>query len=109
RGASGSATDDRAVHGGPLGVAFDVSLGVDANDLTVQQARAARVALALVFPGPAGNGIFAGRAARLNLAERADIVERARVALFVTAGGAAAPVAGGLPAASVGQTRHATI
>jgi len=105
--ASASDTDDRAVHGGPLGAAFDVSLGVDVNDLTVQQARAAGVARALVFPGPAGNGIFAGQAARLNLAERADIVERARVALFVTAGGAAAPVAGGSRAAIWGQLRNA--
>ncbi|HVH83142.1 MAG TPA: hypothetical protein VM713_02390, partial [Steroidobacteraceae bacterium] len=70
--ASASDTDDRAVHGGPLGAAFDVSFGVDANGLTVQQARAAGVARALVFPNPAGNGFFAGQAARLNLAERTD-------------------------------------
>lgn len=105
--ASASDTDDRAVHGGQLGAAFDVSLGVDANDLSVQQARAVGVARALVFPNPAGNSIFAGQAARLNLAERTDIVERARVALFVTAGGAAAQVAGGSRAALWGQLRNA--
>jgi len=105
--ASASDTDDRAVHGGALGAAFDVSLGVDANDLTIQQARAAGVVRALVFPDPAGNGIFAGQAARLNLAGRTDIVERARVALFVTAGGAAAHVAGGSRAAIWGQLRNA--
>jgi imidazolonepropionase-like amidohydrolase len=105
--AGASDTDDRAVHGGPLGAAFDVSLGVDANDLTVQQARAAGVVRALVFPDPAGNGIFAGQAARLNLAGRTDIVERTRVALFVTAGGAAAHVAGGSRAAIWGQLRNA--
>lgn len=105
--AGASDTDDRAVHGGPLGAAFDVSLGVDANGLTVQQARAAGVVRALVFPDPAGNGIFAGQAARLNLAGRTDIVERTRVALFVTAGGAAAHVAGGSRAAIWGQLRNA--
>ena len=105
--AGASDTDDRAVHGGPLGAAFDVSLGIDANDLTVQQARAAGVVRALVFPDPAGNGIFAGQAARLNLAGRTDIVERTRVALFVTAGGAAAHVAGGSRAAIWGQLRNA--
>src|SRR6266481_4724746 len=105
--ASASDTDDRAVQSGPLGAAFDVSLGVDANDLAVQQARAAGVARALVFPGPAGNGIFAGQAARLNLAERSDIVERARAALFMTAGGGAAHTAGGSRAAIWGELRNA--
>lgn len=107
--ASASDTDDRAVHGGPLGAAFDVSLAVDPNDLTVQQARAAGVARALVFPGPADGGIFAGQAARLNLAGRADLVERARVALFVTAGGAAAHAAGGSRGAIWGQLRNALL
>lgn len=105
--ASASDTDDRAVHSGPLGAAFDVSLGVDANDLVIQQARAAGVARALVFPDPAGNGVFAGQAARLNLAERSAIVERARVALFMTAGGSAAHTAGGSRAAIWGQLRNA--
>lgn len=105
--ASASDTDDRAVRGGPLGAAFDVSLGVDPNDLTVQQARASGVARALVFPGASGNGIFAGQAARVNLAEHTSIVARARVALFVTAGGAAAAVAGGSRAAIWGQLRNA--
>jgi imidazolonepropionase-like amidohydrolase len=105
--ASASDTDDRASHSGPLGAAFDVSLGVDANDLVIQQARAAGVARALVFPDPAGSGVFAGQAARLNLAERSAIVERARVALFMTAGGSAAHTAGGSRAAIWGQLRNA--
>src|SRR5205807_2009285 len=55
----------------------------------------------------AGNGIFAGQAARLNLAERPDIVERARAALFMTAGGSAAHAAGGSRAAIWGELRNA--
>jgi imidazolonepropionase-like amidohydrolase len=105
--ASASDTDDRAISSGALGAAFDVSLGVDANDLTVQQARAAGVARAMVFPGPAANGIFAGQGARLYLAGRSDIVTRARVALFVTAGGAGAHAAGGSRAAIWGLLRNA--
>ncbi len=105
--ASASDTDDRGVSSGPLGAAFDVSLGIDANDLAVQQARAAGVARALVFPNPAGNGIFAGQAARLSLAERSYIVARARVALFMTAGGSASHTAGGSRAAIWGQLRNA--
>jgi len=102
-----SDTDDRAVESGALGAAFDVSLGVDPNDLTVQQARAAGVARAMVYPSPAGNGIFAGQGARLYLAGRSDIVARARVAVFVTAGGAAAHAAGGSRAAIWGLLRNA--
>ena len=105
--ASASDTDDRAVSSGPFGAAFDVSLGVDANELTVQAARAAGVARALVFPGPAGASVFAGQGARLNLAAHTDIVERPRAALFVIAGGAAAHVAGGSRAAIWGQLRNA--
>jgi imidazolonepropionase-like amidohydrolase len=103
--ASASDTDDRAVSSGPLGAAFDVSMGVDGNDLSVQQARAAGVARAMVFPGPASDGIFAGRGARLDLSHHVDIVERARAAMFVTAGGAAAKAAGGSRAAMWGLLR----
>ena len=105
--ASASDTDDRAVQSGPLGAAFDVSLGVDANDLPVAAARAAGVARALIFPNPATNGIFAGQAARLDLLGRSDIVARARVAVFVTAGGVAAHAAGGSRAAMWGYLRNA--
>ena len=105
--ASAADTDDRAVQGGPLSAAFDVSLAVDANDLPVQAARAAGVARVLVFPGPPGSGVFAGEAARLNLAARPDLVARARVALFVDAGGAAAHAAGGSRGAMWGQLRNA--
>jgi imidazolonepropionase-like amidohydrolase len=103
--ASASDTDDRAVSSGPLGAAFDVSMGVDGNDLTVQQARAAGVVRAMVFPSPASNGIFAGRGARLDLSHHVDIVERARAAMFVTAGGAAGKAAGGSRAAMWGLLR----
>ena len=105
--ASASDTDDRAVSSGALGAAFDVSLGVDANDLTVQAARTAGVRRALIFPGPAGNGIFAGQAARLTLAGTADIVERSHAAMVVTAGSAATRVAGGSRAAIWGLLRNA--
>jgi imidazolonepropionase-like amidohydrolase len=103
--ASAADTDDRAVSGGSLGAAFDVSLGVDANDLSVQTARAAGVEHAMVFPSPASNGIFAGQGARLDLSRHADIVQRSQVAMFVTAGGAAAKAAGGSRAAMWGLLR----
>ena len=103
--ASSSDTDDRAVSTGPLGAAFDVSLGIDANDLSVQQARAAGVGHAMVFPSPAAIGIFSGRGARLDMSRPPDIVERARAAMFVTAGGAASKAAGGSRAAMWGLLR----
>ena len=105
--AGASDTDDRAVISGALGAAFDVSLGVDPNDLTVQQARAAGVARAMIYPGAAGNGIFAGQGARLYLAASGEIVARAGVALFVTAGGAGTRAAGGSRGAIWGLLRNA--
>jgi imidazolonepropionase-like amidohydrolase len=100
-------TDDRAQLSGPLGAAFDVSLGIDANDLPIQEARAAGVARALVFPGAAAGGLFAGQAARLGLGHTVAVVERPRVALFVMAGGTAAKAAGGSRAALWGALRSA--
>lgn len=95
---SASDTDDRSVSSGPLGAAFDVSLAVDPNLLSVQEARAQGVARAMVFPG-AGTGIFAGNGALLRLHEGFDIVERPRAALFVVSGGGPAETAGGSRAA----------
>jgi imidazolonepropionase-like amidohydrolase len=60
----------------------------------------------MVFPSPASNGIFAGEGARLDLSRHADIVERARTAMFVTAGGVAAKAAGGSRAAMWGLLRN---
>jgi imidazolonepropionase-like amidohydrolase len=105
--ASAADTDDRANSNVVLGAGFDVSLGVDANTLTVQRARADGIGRALVFPGPSGSGIFAGQGARLNLAGGNSIVSQPRVALFVTAGGGAAHLAGGSRAAVWGLLRNA--
>ncbi len=93
--ASASDTDDRAVASGPLGAAFDVSLAVDANALTVQEARAQGVGRAMVFPGQSGSGVFSGRGALLHLVDGPDIVSKPRAALFAVSGGGPSDVAGG--------------
>lgn len=91
---SASDSDDRSVSSGPLGAAFDVALAVDANALTVQEARAQGVAGAMVYPD-AGQGIFAGRGAVLHLSPGPDIVELPRAALFAVSGSGASNAAGG--------------
>lgn len=91
---SASDSDDRSNGSGPLGAAFDVAPAVDANLLTVQEARAQGVARAMVFPG-SGESIFAGRGALLRLTPGSDIVERPRAAMFMASGGSAGDAAGG--------------
>ncbi|MFO1467430.1 MAG: amidohydrolase family protein [Steroidobacteraceae bacterium] len=104
---SAADTDDRAVKSGPLGAAFDISFGIDPNSLSIQFARAAGVARALVFPGPSGTGPFLGQAARLEIADAAHPLTRPRVALFVASGGGASALAGGSRAAVWGVVRNA--
>lgn len=91
---SASDSDDRSNSSGPLGAAFDVTLAVDPNLLTVQEARAQGVARAMVFPG-SGESIFAGSGALLRLTQDSDIVERPRAAMFMVSGGGAGDAAGG--------------
>lgn len=105
--ASANDTDDRTVSSGPLGAAFDVSLALDPNSLTVQKARADGLSRAMAFPGPAGSGVFAGQGARLHLTPGADILARPRAAMFVVMGGKAADAVGGSRGASWSLLRNA--
>lgn len=93
--ASASDTDDRSLASGPLGAAFDVSTAVDANGLTIQEARSQGVGRAMIFPGQSANGVFSGRGALLRLTRSPEIVAKPRAAMFAVAGGSAADVAGG--------------
>jgi len=88
-------TDDRAVASGPLGAAFDVSRAVDANSLTVQEARAQGVARAMLLPGEAAHSILSGQGALVRLVSGPDIVSKPRATLFAVAGRGGAEVAGG--------------
>jgi len=66
----------------PLGPAFDTQYALDANAVTIQQARADGLARALVYPDGSGSAPFDGAATLIRLAPGSPIVERARAAMF---------------------------
>jgi imidazolonepropionase-like amidohydrolase len=87
-----SASDTRdQTAGGDLGATFDVSLALNANSALVELARADGVTRALSFPSPPRGGSFSGLASTLRLRDGPDILDRAKVALFVAEGGDAGP------------------
>jgi len=88
-------TRDLAATGDAVGAAFDVTLGLNPNSALIALARADGVTRALSFPAPSGAAPFSGLAATLRLRDGPDVVDRARVALFVTLGGSAWPRAAG--------------
>lgn len=92
---SADETVDRQVKNSPLGAAFDVQYALNRNSVLVRQARADGVTRALSFPAGSGSAPFAGQAALLQLGDGPDLLDRARAALFVNAGGAAAKETGG--------------
>lgn len=96
----GIAGQSQTVGRGPLGPAFDVAYGLDANAQTVRQARADGVARALVYPGGSSSPPFDGTAALLRLGEGGELLERRGAAVFATIGGDSAESVGGSRAAA---------
>jgi imidazolonepropionase-like amidohydrolase len=91
----GAGLGDEAISKGPLGAAFDLSYAVDANALTIQQARADGVSRALLLPGGSAGEPFEGRGALLHLLPGADIVESPRVVMAADSGAGSASASGG--------------
>ncbi|GIL39086.1 amidohydrolase family protein [Roseiterribacter gracilis] len=88
-------TVDRAVRNSPLGAAFDVQYALNPNSVLLRHVRADGVTRALSFPDGSGNPPFAGQAALLKLGDGPDLLDRAKVAMFVQAGGSFAKEVGG--------------
>jgi imidazolonepropionase-like amidohydrolase len=95
------------VESGPLGAAFDVSFGFDAEDQAVRQARADGVGWALIYPDASGLAPFDGMAAIAQLGQADARVLRPRAAMLVTVGGASARRVGGSTAAAWQLIRNA--
>lgn len=91
----GAGLNDESIAKGPLGAAFDLSYAVDANALTIQQARADGVSRALLLPGGSDSAPFAGRGVLLHLLPGSDIVEQPRIVMAAEAGAGAASASGG--------------
>ena len=99
-------TADQAVDSGKLGASFDVAPALNANSLLVEHARSDGFLWALSFPSGSGVAPFLGQAAILRLKD-GDILDRAKVAVFVRIGGSAASNAGGSRAAEWTLLRRA--
>jgi imidazolonepropionase-like amidohydrolase len=83
---SAAETVDHAAKAGAPGAGFDVQYAVNPNSVLIDLARADGVTRALSYPSSSNTPPFAGSASLLHLFEGGDVVEQARVAVFVAIG-----------------------
>lgn len=91
----------------PLGAAFDISYAVDANALTIQNARAEGLARALLYPDGSAGAPFDGAGAILRLTPNDVQLERPHAAMFARIGSGSASSVGGSRAAAWQLLRNA--
>jgi len=99
-------TNDVAVKGRELTVAFDVADALNPRSQLVPVTRVEGVTGAVVAP-VAGDGVFSGRGAAVRLTGGADMVVKDPVAVFASLDEAGAKVAGGSRAADLERLREA--
>lgn len=92
-------TVDRSVTTGPLGPAFDVQYGVNANSTLLPVARADGLTRAMIFPSGAATVPFSGKGAIIRLKAEGNILERPAAAMFSAVGNGTQSRAGGSRAA----------
>jgi imidazolonepropionase-like amidohydrolase len=81
---SAAETVDHAAKAGAPGAGFDVQYAVNPNSVLIDLARADGVTRALSYPSSSNTPPFAGSASLLHLFDGGEVVEQARVAVFVT-------------------------
>jgi imidazolonepropionase-like amidohydrolase len=81
---SAAETVDHAAKAGASGAGFDVQYAVNPNSVLIDLARADGVTRALSYPSSSNTPPFAGSASLLHLFDGGEVVEQARVAVFVT-------------------------
>ena len=95
------------VDSGPLGAAFNVAYGFDAEDQAVRQARVDGVAWALIYPDGSGSAPFDGIAALVRIGHDESDIAQPKAAMVVTIGGSSAARVGGSTAAAWQLLRNA--
>lgn len=105
--AASDTRDYSAAKDAGTGPSFDVSYALNGNSTLVGLARADGVTSALSFPGPSGIAPFSGMAAIARLRPGADILGKARAAMFAVIGGGAWDRQAGSRAAQWGLLRAA--
>lgn len=87
---SATETIDHSAKVGVPGAAFDVQTAINANSMLIQLARTDGLTRAVSYPGASPVPPFAGMGVLLHLGDSGDIVERARVGVFVSINGRSA-------------------
>jgi imidazolonepropionase-like amidohydrolase len=100
-------TRDYDVDSGPLGAAFDVQYGLNANSVLLPGVLADGLTRAVTSPASASDAALFGMGAALRVAPGADILDRAQVALYAGIGGGAAKKGGGSRSAQWQLLRNA--
>jgi imidazolonepropionase-like amidohydrolase len=88
-------TTDYGVDSGPLGAAFDVQYGLNANSVLLPSVLADGLTRAVTSPASASDAALFGMGAVLHITPGADVLDRAQVALYAGVGGGAAKKGGG--------------
>ena len=100
-------TRDYGVDSGPLGAAFDVQYGLNANSVLLPGVLADGLTRAVTSPSSASDAALFGMGAVLHITPGADLVDRAQVALYAGVGGGAAKKGGGSRSAQWQLLRNA--
>lgn len=100
-------TRDHAVADGPLGAAFDVQYGLNANSVLLSSVLADGLTRAVASPTSAADAAFLGMGAVLRVVPGGDILDRARAAMYAGIGGGVAKKGGGSRSAQWQLLRNA--
>jgi len=100
-------TTDYAVDSGPLGAAFDVQYGLNANSVLLPAVLVDGLTRAVTSPTSASDAALFGMGAVLRITPGTDILDRAQAALYAGIGGGAAKKGGGSRSAQWQLLRNA--
>jgi imidazolonepropionase-like amidohydrolase len=100
-------TRDYGVDSGPLGAAFDVQYGLNANSILLPGVLADGRTRAVTSPAAASDAALFGMGAVLRIMPGADILDRAQAALYAGIGGGEAKKGGGSRSAQWQLLRNA--
>ena len=100
-------TRDHGVSGGPLGAAFDVQYGLNANSVLLPVALADGLTRAATSPTAASDPAFLGMGAVLRVQPGGDILDRAKAVMYASVGGFATKQGGGSRSAQWQLLRNA--
>ncbi|MGH8123703.1 MAG: amidohydrolase family protein [Rudaea sp.] len=100
-------TRDYGVVDGPLGAAFDVQYGLNANSVLLPIVLADGLTRAVTSPASAADAAFLGMGAVLRIVPGGDILDRARAAMYAGIGGGVDKKGGGSRSAQWQLLRNA--